>query len=59
MKAAAISSYGSLDVLRVIDMDDSQASRGKVRVRIKSDGVQPFDCVRPLPLQRIIAGSPY
>lgn len=44
MKAAAISSYGSPDVLQVIELDDPQASRGKVRVRIKSAGVQPFDC---------------
>jgi len=44
MKAVAISSFGSPDVLRVIELNDPQASRGKVRVRIKTAGIQPFDC---------------
>ncbi|MFL1673559.1 NADP-dependent oxidoreductase [Paenibacillus dendritiformis] len=44
MKAAAISSYGSPDVLQVMEFEDPQAGKGQVRVRIKSAGVQPFDC---------------
>lgn len=44
MKAAAISSYGPPDVLQVMEFEDPQAGKGQVRVRIKSAGVQPFDC---------------
>ncbi|TDL49181.1 NADP-dependent oxidoreductase [Paenibacillus dendritiformis] len=44
MKVAAISSYGSPDVLQVMEFEDPQAGKGQVRVRIKSAGVQPFDC---------------
>ncbi|WGU96385.1 NADP-dependent oxidoreductase [Paenibacillus dendritiformis] len=44
MKAAAISSYGSPDVLQVMEFEDPQAGKGQIRVRIKSAGVQPFDC---------------
>lgn len=44
MRAAAFSSYGSPDVLRVMELDDPQASFEQVRVRIKAAGVQPFDC---------------
>lgn len=44
MKAAAISSYGPPDVLQVMAFEDPQVGKGQVRVRIKSAGVQPFDC---------------
>ncbi|MCJ7843449.1 NADP-dependent oxidoreductase [Lederbergia sp. NSJ-179] len=44
MRAAAFSSYGPPDVLRVMEFDDPQAGTGQVRVRIKSAGIQPFDC---------------
>ncbi|GIN71710.1 oxidoreductase [Bacillus sp. J14TS2] len=44
MRAAAFSSYGPPNVLRVMEFDDPQAGTGQVRVRIKSAGIQPFDC---------------
>ncbi|MEO3976590.1 NADP-dependent oxidoreductase [Streptomyces sp. CAU 1734] len=43
MKAAAASSFGSPDVLRLHDLDDPTAGPGEVRVRVKVAGVQPFD----------------
>lgn len=44
MKAAAITSFGPPDVLRIMELDEPEAKRGQVRVRVKSAGVQPFDC---------------
>ncbi|MFA1819940.1 NADP-dependent oxidoreductase [Virgibacillus oceani] len=44
MRAAAFSSYGPPNVLRVMEFEDPQAGNGQVRVRIKSAGIQPFDC---------------
>jgi NADPH:quinone reductase-like Zn-dependent oxidoreductase len=43
MKAAAFSSYGPPDALRVMEFDDPQAGTGQVRVRVKAAGVQPVD----------------
>ncbi|RZU51645.1 NADPH:quinone reductase-like Zn-dependent oxidoreductase [Krasilnikovia cinnamomea] len=43
MKAAALSSFGGPDVLRLQDIDDPTAGPGEVRVRVKAAGVQPFD----------------
>lgn len=44
MRAAAFSSFGPPDVLHVMEFDDPQAGPGQVRVRVKSAGIQPFDC---------------
>ncbi|WP_078577857.1 NADP-dependent oxidoreductase [Salipaludibacillus agaradhaerens] len=44
MRAAAFSSYGPPEVLRVMEFDDPQVGAGQVRVRVKTAGVQPFDC---------------
>ncbi|MFP7335257.1 NADP-dependent oxidoreductase [Shouchella clausii] len=44
MRAAAFTSYGPSEVLRVMEMDDPQAGAGQVRVQVKAAGVQPFDC---------------
>ncbi|GIN14383.1 oxidoreductase [Shouchella clausii] len=44
MRAAAFTSYGPPEVLRVMEMDDPQAGAGQVRVQVKAAGVQPFDC---------------
>lgn len=44
MRAAAFTSYGPPEVLRVMELDDPQAGAGQVRVQIKAAGVQPFDC---------------
>lgn len=44
MKAAAISTYGSPDVLQVMNFDRPKVGRGQVRVKVRAAGVQPFDC---------------
>jgi NADPH:quinone reductase-like Zn-dependent oxidoreductase len=43
MKAIAFSSFGPPDVLQFTDLPDPQAGAGKVRIRVKAAGVQPFD----------------
>ncbi|WP_028778173.1 NADP-dependent oxidoreductase [Shimazuella kribbensis] len=43
MKAVAISTYGSPDVLQIMEFETPQAGSGQVRVRIKAAGIQPFD----------------
>ncbi|WP_019535804.1 NADP-dependent oxidoreductase [Paenibacillus ginsengihumi] len=44
MKAAAIVSIGPPGVLQTMELDEPQAGKGHVRVRVKAAGVQPFDC---------------
>ena len=44
MKAAAFSSIGPPEVLRIMDFEDPQAGPGEVRVKVRSAGVQPADC---------------
>lgn len=43
MKAAAFTSYGPPDVLKLMDFEAPQADAGQVRVRVKAAGVQPAD----------------
>ncbi|MFJ4342484.1 NADP-dependent oxidoreductase [Streptomyces sp. NPDC088915] len=43
MKAAALSSYGSPDVLRLTEVPEPQAGPGTVRIRVRAAGVQHFD----------------
>lgn len=43
MRAAALSEFGSPDVLRIHEIEDPQAGPGEIRVRVKCAGVQPFD----------------
>jgi NADPH:quinone reductase-like Zn-dependent oxidoreductase len=42
-RAVAISSFGSPEVLQVIEVDPPQAGPGQVRVQIKAAGIQPAD----------------
>lgn len=44
MKAAAFSTIGPPEVLRVMDFEDPKAGNGQIRVNIKAAGVQPADC---------------
>lgn len=44
MKAAAFSSYGPPEVLRLMELPDPQAQPGQVRIQVKAAGVMPFDC---------------
>lgn len=44
MKAAAIQSYGPPEVLKIMELEDPLAGKDQVRIRVKSAGVQPFDC---------------
>jgi NADPH:quinone reductase-like Zn-dependent oxidoreductase len=44
MKAAAFSSFGSPEVLQLMEIKTPQAGAGEVRVRVKAAGVQPADC---------------
>lgn len=44
MKAAAFSTIGPPDVLRVLEFEDPQAGNGQIRVKVKAAGVQPADC---------------
>ncbi len=43
MKAAAISTSGAPNVLKVMEFDTSHAGVGQVRIRVKAAGIQPFD----------------
>ncbi|MFI0355643.1 NADP-dependent oxidoreductase [Actinomadura sp. 9N407] len=43
MKAAAFTTPGGPDVLRLLEVPAPQAGPGEVRVRIKAAGVQPYD----------------
>jgi NADPH:quinone reductase-like Zn-dependent oxidoreductase len=43
MKAAAFTSPGGPEVLRLMDVPAPQAGPGQVRVRVKAAGVQPYD----------------
>lgn len=44
MRAAAITSFGGPEVMRIIEVPDPQAGPGQVRVRVKTAGVQHYDC---------------
>ncbi|XEC94555.1 NADP-dependent oxidoreductase [Paenibacillus tarimensis] len=44
MRAAAFASIGGPEVMRVMEFPDPQAGPGQVRVRVKTAGVQHFDC---------------
>ncbi|WP_069814223.1 NADP-dependent oxidoreductase [Streptomyces sp. TP-A0874] len=44
MRAAALSSFGPPEVLRLTEVETPEAGSGQVRVRVKAAGVQPFDC---------------
>lgn len=44
MKAAAIASFGPPEVLKIMELENPEADKGQVRVRVKAAGVQPFDC---------------
>lgn len=44
MKAAVISTFGGPEVMRVIEVPEPHAGPGQVRVRVKTAGVQHFDC---------------
>ncbi|MCC2327038.1 NADP-dependent oxidoreductase [Bacillus wiedmannii] len=43
MKAAAISTSGPPNVLKVMEFDTPHAGVGQVRIRVKAAGIQPFD----------------
>lgn len=44
MRAAAFSSIGGPEVMKVMEFPDPQAGPGQVRVRVKAAGVQHYDC---------------
>lgn len=44
MRAAAFNRYGGPEVMRVLTFPDPQAGPGQVRVRVKTAGVQHYDC---------------
>jgi NADPH:quinone reductase-like Zn-dependent oxidoreductase len=44
MRAAAFTSPGGPDVLRVLDLPDPTPAAGQVLIRIRAAGVQPYDC---------------
>ncbi|MBB6672061.1 NADP-dependent oxidoreductase [Cohnella nanjingensis] len=44
MRAMAAVSFGSPEVLTLIELPDPQAGPGEVRVRVMAAGVMPFDC---------------
>lgn len=44
MKAAAFRSVGGPEVMEVMSFPDPQAGPGQVRVRVKTAGVQHYDC---------------
>ncbi|MFK7697547.1 NADP-dependent oxidoreductase [Paenibacillus sp. HJGM_3] len=44
MRAAAFSSFGGPEVMKVMEFPDPQAGPGQVRVRVKTAGVQHYDC---------------
>lgn len=43
MRAAAFATFGSPDVLEIMELPTPQAGPGQVRVRVKAAGVQPYD----------------
>ncbi|HEY6740614.1 MAG TPA: NADP-dependent oxidoreductase [Actinopolymorphaceae bacterium] len=43
-RALVFSEYGPPEVLRVVGVDAPHARPGRVRVRVRAAGVQPFDC---------------
>jgi len=44
MKAAAFTSFGGPEVIRLMEVPDPHAGPGQVRIRVKAAGVQHFDC---------------
>ncbi|AJY75918.1 NADP-dependent oxidoreductase [Paenibacillus beijingensis] len=44
MRAAAFASIGGPEVMKVMNFPDPQAGPGQVRVRVKTAGVQHYDC---------------
>ncbi|MDQ8737695.1 NADP-dependent oxidoreductase [Paenibacillus sp. LHD-38] len=44
MRAAAFTSIGGPEVMRVMEFPDPQAGPGQVRVHVKTAGVQHYDC---------------
>lgn len=44
MRAAAFRSFGGPEVMEVMSFPDPQAGPGQVRVRVKTAGVQHYDC---------------
>lgn len=44
MRAAAFTSIGGPEVMKVMEFPDPQAGPGQVRVRVKTAGVQHYDC---------------
>lgn len=44
MRAAAFTSIGGPEVMRVMEFPDPQAGPGQVRVHVKAAGVQHYDC---------------
>lgn len=44
MRAAAFASFGGPEVINVMEFADPQAGPGQVRVRVKTAGVQHYDC---------------
>lgn len=44
MKAAAITAFGGPEVMRLIEAPQPQAGPGQVRIRVKTAGVQHYDC---------------
>ena len=43
MKAVAVLDYGGPDVLRVVDVPDSRAGSGQIRLRVHAAAVNPAD----------------
>ncbi|MFI6761713.1 NADP-dependent oxidoreductase [Micromonospora sp. NPDC050417] len=44
MKVAALTEFGGPEVLQTLEVETPQAGTGQVRVRLKTAGVQPYDC---------------
>lgn len=44
MRAAGFYSFGSPEMLELIEIETPQAGAGEVRIRVKAAGVQPVDC---------------
>lgn len=43
-RAVVFSEHGDPSVLRVIELDEPHAGPGQIRVRMRTAGLQPFDC---------------